>query len=69
MIKYIDSEINNFLDKWGTKCSENEDESITELMMDNHYYIQYNNKGYYINEMVDDEEEELLEYLKDNFSI
>jgi hypothetical protein len=58
--------INNFLTQFCVKTSENEDPATTELYMDNHYYIEYENQGYYIpedNSSYTDDDEMLIDFL------
>jgi hypothetical protein len=62
--------IAKFLSQFGVKTSENEDPAITELYMDNHYYIEYENQGYYIpkdNSSYTDDDELLLDFLVYHF--
>lgn len=42
--------VQDFLDVYGIKVSENEDCSYVELMMDNHKCVEYNGVKYYIPE-------------------
>ncbi len=65
--KPSEKEIKIFLNKWGTKSSNSEDESIVELMMDDHIHIIYENQGYYINENIDEEDELMYDYLRNNY--
>ena len=58
--------IAEFLSQFGVKTSENEDLAITELYMDDHYYIEYENQGYYIpkdNSSYTDDDELLISFL------
>ena len=39
-----------FLQEWAVKCAKDEDDATTKLYIDNHYYIEFENQGYYIPE-------------------
>lgn len=41
--------INDFLDNFATKVSEDEDDATIELYMDDHDCIEFDKKQYYIN--------------------
>jgi hypothetical protein len=63
--------INNFLTQFCIKTSTDEDPAITELYMDNHYHIEYENQGYYIpkdNSCYTDDDELLMDFLVYHFS-
>ena len=55
-----------FLDKYGIKSSEDEDIAITELMMDDHTHVIFDEQGYYLPESNLDftqDDELILEFL------
>ena len=59
------NEITNFLAIHGIIASRNEDIAITELMMDNHKCVEWDNIQYYIPEdrVYDGDEELIYEFL------
>ena len=64
--------ITEFIKEYGTKVRSNESESYTELMMDNHRCIEWNNSQYYIPEnssVYSIEDYNILEYLEDNHHV
>ncbi len=64
--------IRKFLDTYAIRVSKNEDIDITELYMDNHTYIEYEDVGYYLpenNSLFDEEEELMLKFLNCNYRI
>jgi hypothetical protein len=66
------SQIINFLQTYGKKASKDEDIAVTELMMDDHKYIEYNMQGYYIYEsttFANPTDEDTFNFLIENFSI
>lgn len=63
--------INNFLEEWCCEAPENESIAQTELMMDNHRFITYDGKGWYIpkeNSLWTDDEREYADWLHDTFA-
>ncbi|MCY7361609.1 MAG: hypothetical protein LH629_06005 [Ignavibacteria bacterium] len=66
-IEFTTDQIKEFLNTWAIKAALNEDEAITELMMDDHTYIEYNSQGYYISENRNSEEEMIANYLNNNY--
>jgi len=54
--------IQEFINKFCIKCADNEDFATTELYMDNHHCINYNNQDYYLPEEISTltEEESIL---------
>ena len=66
------NKINIFLDTYCILVSENEDSSITELMMDDHKCINYEDTEYYVpeNNMLWDANDHLIyEHLILNYSL
>lgn len=66
-----DSQIQNFLNSYGTEIKPNEDLDYVELMMDNHIAISYDNVNYYVkkdNILYSDNDEEILNHLRTNYS-
>lgn len=68
MSKPIQKQIEEFLNKFAKKDSPDMDDSIVELLMDDHfYYIDYNMQGWYIKEdvstLANEEEKEIHKYL------
>ena len=64
--------IRKFLDTYAIRVSKNEDIAITELYMDNHTYIEYEDVGYYLpenNSLFDEEDELMLKFLNCNYRI
>lgn len=64
--------IQEFLNKFCIRVSEEEDIANTELYMDNHDYIEYEGKGYYINSdnsMFSEEDQKLCTLLINTYSI
>lgn len=61
-----------FLSKYGVKVSENEDCVTTELYMDDHSYIEFEEQGYYLpknNSSFTEDDELLLEYLNYHYDL
>jgi hypothetical protein len=64
---YSSQEIILFLEKFATPSHDNDN---VELMMDDHFHIEFMNKGYYFpenNMLYKQQDEDLVEYIKDNF--
>lgn len=78
-MKFTQKQIKEFLDAYGIKSSDDEDDAIVELMMDDHTYIEYEGQGYYIPEcgsgilcletVQDHEEDDLIEYINEKYSL
>ena len=63
--------IQNFLNNFCVKTSLDEDPSVTELYMDDHDYIEFEDKGYYVpknNSFYTDDNELLRDFLVYTFS-
>jgi len=61
-----------FLSKYGVKVSEDEDSATTELYMDDHSYIEFEEQGYYLpknNSSFTEDDELLLEYLNYHYDL
>ena len=57
----------NFIKMYGKKVRKNESASYTDLIMDDHICIDFDNKQYYIaenNSLYSEDDEIILEYLK-----
>lgn len=63
--------IQNFLNQFAVKCADNEDSATTELYMDDHDCINYENQQYYIkqnNSMYTPDDELLRNFLVHTYS-
>ena len=61
-----------FLEKFATEVRKDEDDAYIELMLDNHFCIEYENRLFYIpedNSLYTDEDELLCEMLKCTFPL
>ena len=61
----LDSDVEEFLSKYGIEVEENEPESYIDLMMDNHKCTEWKGKQYYISDSLDliDDEEKIYDVL------
>ncbi len=62
--------VQDFLDSFGTKVSKDEDIATTELYMDDHKCIRYNEQEYYLkpdNSLYTKDEQEVLDFIFDNY--
>lgn len=70
-----DERINEFLDKFCTKVRSNEDDAYVELMIDDHYCIEYGIKEikeYYVpenNSSFTPEDEQISDYLHEEYCV
>lgn len=58
--------IQKFLNAFAIRATDGEDPAITELMMDDHKYIEYEGQGYYLpenNSMFTEDDELLNDFL------
>lgn len=62
----------NFLEKYCEKVKKDESDSHVELMMDDHFCVEYKGHKYYVpetNSLFDKSDEEVQEHLFDIFSL
>ena len=60
-----DSEVEGFLEKYGTEVADNEPSNYVELMMDNHKCVKFKAKQYYISDSLalDEDEAKIEDFL------
>lgn len=63
------TKVEQFIKEYGTRVRANEDDAYVELMMDDHFCIQWGKKQYYIPDNVPsiDDNDNILEILKDGY--
>jgi hypothetical protein len=64
--------IATFLEKFATKVKDNEDDAYVELMMDDHFCIEYEDRQFYIpedNSLYTSDDELLVQMLRNTFEL
>lgn len=63
----LDSDVDNFINKYGIEVEEYQMDSYIELMLVDNYLVQWKNKKYYISNSLDlDSNEIQIEYVLEN---
>jgi len=69
-VPFSSERIADFLEQYAEQARDNESSAHVELMMDDHTYIEYSGRGFYLpenNSFYTEEDEEVLEYLNETY--